>query len=161
MQNLKADIVLFLTSDNRTEQDRAAAKLLAPCTIEVRHVEGAEGQSPRVDVLIHAPPRLCSKAHDSDAAGRIENALRNASDHPLRMMQWVEEGATQGPRPATGAGDANSHQSPVGHATSGLPPKPRRDRHDPVESPVGPGDQQARPPAQTGRQTKRRRASGL
>lgn len=148
MQNLKADTVLFLTRDGCAEQDRSAAKILAPCEVEVRHVEAGRAASPRVDVLIHAHPSASADAHASDAAGRIENAIHRASEHPVRFLQWVEEGVARGPRPATGAGDADSLNGPVGRANSGMPPRHRRDAqgHGQSQSPGQPGDRRIDPP---------------
>lgn len=148
MQNLKADAVLFLTRDEANGLDRAAAKMLAPCEVELRHVQADPPDDPQVDVLIHAHPDCSKEAHASDAAGRIENALRESSDFGVRMMQWVEERATDGPRSGTGAGDGSPSARPVGHANAGLPPKHHRDSqgHGSSQSPAQPGDRQINPP---------------
>ncbi|MFG0325998.1 MAG: hypothetical protein ACF8SC_01840 [Phycisphaerales bacterium JB037] len=153
MQDLKADTVLFLTREDSPNPDRnrAAAKKFAACAVDQRHVENtdaADHDGPAVDVLIHAPSRVIDELKSSDDAGRIENALRRASDHPIRFLQWVETAEPDTARPGTGVGDGSGSQGSVSRANSGLPPQHHRDSqgHGSSQSPAQPGDRQINPP---------------
>jgi hypothetical protein len=123
MQNLKADSVLFLTRDDSTEIDRSAAKLFARCEVECRHVGPAHADRPAVDVLVHGHPDTIGQIKSSECAGRLENAMRRASDAPIRHLQWVEEGITAGPRNAAGIGDGRDAHPEGGDKNPGDPPR--------------------------------------
>lgn len=124
-QSLKSDTVLFLTDDKRTQLDRDAAKLFAGCELEVQHVSPEErGDRVRADVIIHGPPERIGQLHESDAAGRIENALREVCGTPIRRMQWVEEVVGGSPR----ASKDSDFDGGASRADSGQPPKYRNDR---------------------------------
>ncbi len=128
MSDLKSQAVLFLTRDGCAELDRSAAKLFARCEVEVLHVTPSEDRPPTIDVLVHGKPDCISELHDSDAAGRVENAIRESCAHPVRQLQWVEEGVNSGPRSASGIGDGSSGRSGSERANSGQPPKYRNDQ---------------------------------
>jgi hypothetical protein len=123
MEDIKAQTVLFLTRDGANDLDRAAAKILARCDVEVRHTTPREGRPPAADVMFHADHETVQAAKTSDAAGRIENALRQAADSEVRYLQWVEERRTSGPKSASGIGDGSSGPPGATRANSGLPPR--------------------------------------
>ncbi len=144
MQDLKADTVRFLTRDesNNPDRDRDAAKALAKCAVDVRHVDGTTG----VDVLVHGPSEVISEVKSTEAAGRIENAMREACDRDVRMLQWVETAEADTARPGSGVGDGSGANSPVN--IGGKQPKPHWDSqgHGSSQSPAQPGDTQINPP---------------
>lgn len=124
-QSLKSDTVLFLTDDTRTQLDRQAAKLFAGCELKLQRVSPEKERGHvRVDVMIHGEPARIGQLHKSDAAGRIENAIREVSGTPIRRMQWVEEVVDVSPR-GPRAADSEDEAGGVG---SGEPPKYRNDR---------------------------------
>lgn len=131
MNDLKSQTVLFLTRDAATEQDRAAAKLLAQCDVELRHATPDDSREPEADVLLHGSPDIIRTIKSvSNAAGRIENALREASDSRVRHLQWVEESRNQGPKSGSGIGDGTSGRNAAQRAESGEPPKYHREIPD-------------------------------
>lgn len=123
MNDLKAQTVLFLTRDEANDLDRAAAKILARCDVEVRHTTPKDGRDPSADVMLHAGHDTVQEAKSSDAAGRIENALREAADSPVRYLQWVEERRTAGPKSASGIGDGSSGSTRTARSNEALPPR--------------------------------------
>lgn len=144
MQDLKADTVLFLTRDESkdVDRDRDAAKLLARCDVDVRHVEGAGA----VDVLIHGKPETIDEIKSGERAGRIENAIREACSSGVRMMQWVESSDTDTARPGTGVGDGSGSHGAINKG--GKQPDPHWDGrgHGSAQSAKQPGDRQINPP---------------
>lgn len=120
--DLKARTVLFLTRDDGNERDRDAAKLLARCDVELRQASRDASAAPAADVLIHAQPDTISAIKSSPAAGRIENALREASGTRVRHLQWVEEGRTWGPKNESGIGDGGGARRGAERADTGKPP---------------------------------------
>ena len=129
MESIKSKAVLFLTRDGCHQLDRAAAKLLARCEVEVLQVTPSGRDRPLIDVLLHGKPQCIAELHASDAAGRVENAIRESSPHSIRSLQWVEEGISAGPRNASGIGDGTSGSGGGrARADSGMPPKYRNDQ---------------------------------
>ena len=136
---LKADAVLFLTHRAK-DCDREAAKILARCDIEVRQ---PNADAMGVEVLVRADHDTISEAKSSDAAGRIENALRRSVEgREIRMLQWVEESRGNEPRPA-----GNSHAGSSNNDGS----KPRFDKqgHDKFQSPAEAGTHPSSAPPQS------------
>lgn len=123
MQNLKANSVLFLTRDDATEIDRSAAKLFARCEVECRHVGPQQSERPSVDVLIHGHRDTIGRIKSSDCAGRLENAIRQSCEVPVRYLQWVEEGVAAGPRSSSSIGDGRDAHPVGGPKSRGDPPK--------------------------------------
>lgn len=121
--DLKARTVLFLTRDEGNDRDRDAAKLLARCDVELRHAADDGSSGPAADVLIHAKPDTIGAIKSTPAAGRIENALREASGLSVRHLQWVEEGRTWGPRNESAIGEGLGANRGTERANSGKPPK--------------------------------------
>lgn len=107
-ESLKSQTVLFLAREKGTERDRDAAKLLARCDVEVRHVTPSDTRKPAADVLIHADRRTIDAIKSSPAAGRIENAMREATPSPIRYLQWVGEQRSGGPSSGAAIGDGSS-----------------------------------------------------
>lgn len=144
MQDLKADTVRFLTRDESKNagRDRDVAKALAKCAVDVRHVDGTMG----VDVLIHGPKAVISDVKSTEAAGRIENAMREACERDIRMLQWVETADSDTARTGSGVGDGSGATSPVN--IGGKQPGPHWDSqgHGSSQSPKQPGDTQINPP---------------
>jgi hypothetical protein len=94
MNDIKTATVLYLSKDRATDQDQAAARLFARCQVELRHVSADVRDDARrvtVDVLIHAKPDTIGEIKSSDAAGRLENAMRAVATPEIRHLQWVEE----------------------------------------------------------------------
>jgi len=145
MQNLKENTVLFLVRPEADERDREAAKHLAPCAFEVRHVDTPDGD---IDVLIHAERDVLGEIESGDTRGRIENALRESSGHGVRHLQWVESGVSPSTGVGAGAGDGRGAHKGVSRADSGMPPEHHRDSqgHGSGQSPKQPGDTQINPP---------------
>lgn len=113
MNDLKTSTVLYLSKNRATDEDRAAAKLFARCQVELRHVGADVREDARrvtVDVLVHATPDTIGELKSSDAAGRVENAMRKVSNPDIRHLQWVEEGIHGGPSSGAGAGDGSKHE---------------------------------------------------
>jgi hypothetical protein len=123
MKDLKSKTVLFLTRDDASDLDRSAAKLLAQCDVEPRHVNTEESSEPSIDVLLHGhPDTIDAIKTEPNAAGRIENALREASDASVRHLQWVEESRTSGPRNGSGIGVDTDAVGGARKAGPGEPP---------------------------------------
>jgi hypothetical protein len=142
MQDLKAEAVLFLTRDEAGELDRAAGKILARCEIDRRPVESPEA-GPKFDIMIRSQSDVIEDAKRGDAAGRIENAVREAAGPDrVRFLQWVETEDGGGPRPASAAGDAAGGRQPVEHSPAGHEPQPVRhgQGHGSAQAPEQPGD---------------------
>ncbi|MAY74784.1 MAG: hypothetical protein CMJ31_08760 [Phycisphaerae bacterium] len=149
MQDLKADTVRFLTRKDggNTDRDRDAAKLFAHAQVEARHVDDDSGR-PTIDVLIHAPPGDVASLKHGEAAGRIENAVREAAEADVRYLQWVESSETEAARPGSGIGDGTGPAGAIEKAPDGKPPIPHFDSqgHGSAQSPKQPGDRQINPP---------------
>lgn len=143
MQDLKADAVRFLTREtsNDAGRDRDAAKLLARCEVDVRHVAG-EG----VDVLIRGSSETVDTIKTGETAGRLENALREASDHTVCLLQWVESSESDTARPGSGAGDGSGASGAI--RKGGPPTEPHFESggHGSGQSPAQPGDRTTNPP---------------
>jgi len=143
MQDLKADAVRFLTRDESKDpgRDRDAGKLLARCDIDVRHLSGQSG----VDVLIRGPHEVIDRIKSSEKAGRIENAVREACESGVRMLQWVEAAEADTARPGSGAGDGSGPSGEI--QKGGKQPAPRFDsqRHGSGQSPEQPVDRSIAP----------------
>lgn len=113
MNDLKTSTVLHLSKNRATDEDRAAAKLLAKCQIELRHVAADVQNDTRrvtVDVLVHAKPDTIDEIKSSEVAGRLEEAMRTVATPDIRYLQWVEEQATGGPTSGAAIGDGSKHQ---------------------------------------------------
>lgn len=111
MVDLKAEAINFLFS--RTDKDKSAARLLEECGVDVRLASNADPDERSVDVLLRAGHDLASELHKNDFAGRIENALREASPTPIRHLQWVETEEDVGPSAGNGVGDPSTDN--LGH----------------------------------------------
>lgn len=88
------------------------AQALGECGISLLHASPTDdrpaGSPPRADVLIHAPGELVSdirkgKPPRFDWGNQIERAIRGAAGETfeVRLIQWVESGPADSPRPGT------------------------------------------------------------
>lgn len=144
MENLKAEVVSFLTREESSGMDVTAAKQFASCELELLPVRDNAHEQPIADLLIHGDTETISTLKSNDFAGRIENAIKESSDTPIRHLQWVESQRTEGPKNSAAIGYAHDAE-PTGQPKNPGDP-PRFDHQGPRPIPKPPSQMKPNAP---------------